>query len=199
MYCSNCGAELKSSDKFCSNCGQKITALEISNVVDTEVVVPEVVDEAIEKSQQNKGSSSKKGCGCGCLLVVLCLLFLFFGSCGKDKDVETPVVEQKQTQEVKNVDKEEAPKIQQEEKQVVEEPKHIESTQPNNSVAKKSAVSPQTEKRVSATYVGNIKTRKYHRESCSSVNRMRAANRTYFDSSSSARSAGYIPCNICRP
>lgn len=195
MYCMNCGAELQSKDKFCRNCGQKVDVEISSNSVDniTEGIA------SVEQLQKNKETGNKKGCGCGCLLVILCLLFLLFGSCGKDKDVETSVVEQKHTQEVKNLDKEKAPQVQQEEKKIVEEPKRVESTLPSTSVAKNSAVSPQPKNRVSATYVGNIKTRKYHRESCSSVNRMRASNRTYFDSSSSARSAGYTPCNICRP
>ena len=199
MYCMNCGAELQSKDKFCRNCGQKVDVKITSNSIDTITEGIASVEQPIEQPQKNKETGKKKGCGCGCLLIILCLLFLLFGSCGKDNDVEPPVVGQKQTQKVKNLDKEKASQVQQKEKKIVEEPKRVESTLPNNSVAKKSAVSPQTEKRVSATYVGNIKTRKYHRESCSSVNRMRAVNRTYFDSSSSARSAGYIPCNICRP
>ena len=199
MYCMNCGAELQSKDKFCRNCGQKVDVEITSNSVDDTTEETTFAEQAIEQPKQNKDAGNKKGCGCGCLLVVLCLLFLFFGSCGKDKEPETPVVEQKQTQEVKSAEKEEAPKVQQEEKKVVEEPKHIESTLPSNNVVKNSAVSQQTENRVSATYVGNVKTRKYHREGCGSVNRMKAANRTYFDSSSSARSAGYIPCSICRP
>lgn len=182
MYCMNCGAELQSKDKFCRNCGQKVDVKITSNSIDTITEGIASVEQPIEQPQKNKETGKKKGCGCG-----------------KDNDVEPPVVGQKQTQEVKNLDKEKASQVQQKEKKIVEEPKRVESTLPNNSVAKKSAVSPQTEKRVSATYVGNIKTRKYHRESCSSVNRMRAVNRTYFDSSSSARSAGYIPCNICRP
>ena len=49
------------------------------------------------------------------------------------------------------------------------------------------------------TYVGNSSTKKYHRSTCSSVEKMNAENKVYFTSSSSAVSSGYEACKKCNP
>lgn len=48
-----------------------------------------------------------------------------------------------------------------------------------------------------STYIGNIRSKKYHRPSCSSLPSEK--NRTYFDSKQSAEAEGYTPCGLCKP
>ncbi|XWN36814.1 MAG: NINE protein [Balneola sp.] len=44
MFCSNCGAEVNSSDKFCNNCGRKIENPNIKDVVESSTELPAEVD-----------------------------------------------------------------------------------------------------------------------------------------------------------
>ncbi|MBI3406552.1 MAG: hypothetical protein HY046_13955 [Acidobacteria bacterium] len=46
-------------------------------------------------------------------------------------------------------------------------------------------------------FVGNASSKKYHRTSCRSVGKMKAANRVEFSTSEEAEKAGYTPCQIC--
>lgn len=50
-------------------------------------------------------------------------------------------------------------------------------------------------------YVGNKKTKKFHKPSCSSVDQMKESNKKYFDSVTrqSVIDAGYTPCGRCNP
>lgn len=48
-------------------------------------------------------------------------------------------------------------------------------------------------------YVGNISSRKFHYEACRAAKKIKAGNRTTFESRNEAVSAGYKPCGICRP
>ena len=48
-------------------------------------------------------------------------------------------------------------------------------------------------------YIGNRKTKKLHKSSCSSVRDMNEGNKVGFDSRSEAINAGYTPCQRCHP
>lgn len=52
---------------------------------------------------------------------------------------------------------------------------------------------------VTASYIGNKNTKKFHKSSCSSVGKMNESNKVGFDSRSAAISAGYDPCKNCNP
>ncbi|MBR3187532.1 MAG: hypothetical protein IKF59_05805 [Lachnospiraceae bacterium] len=53
--------------------------------------------------------------------------------------------------------------------------------------------------KVTAAYIGNKNTKKFHRSSCSSVSSMNESNKVGFNSRSAAISAGYEPCKRCNP
>ena len=48
-------------------------------------------------------------------------------------------------------------------------------------------------------FIGDWKTRTYHRPSCPHVKDIRSDNRVDFIGIRIARSAGYAPCPVCRP
>ena len=48
-------------------------------------------------------------------------------------------------------------------------------------------------------YVGNKDSRVYHREGCQYVDKMATRNKTWFGTSKEAESAGYRPCQKCKP
>lgn len=50
---------------------------------------------------------------------------------------------------------------------------------------------------VAETYIGNKKTKKYHRSSCSYLPDQK--NRVTFDDAEDAEDAGYVPCAKCKP
>lgn len=52
---------------------------------------------------------------------------------------------------------------------------------------------------VTAAYIGNKNTKKFHRAGCSSVGMMSDSNKVGFQSRSAAVSAGYAPCKNCNP
>ena len=52
---------------------------------------------------------------------------------------------------------------------------------------------------VTASYIGNKNTKKFHKSSCSSVKSMNESNKVGFNSRSAAVSAGYTPCKNCNP
>lgn len=54
-----------------------------------------------------------------------------------------------------------------------------------------------TEKSGSGEYIGNKKTKKFHRSSCRSL--PKESNRVRFSSRDKAKSSGYSPCKICNP
>ncbi|WP_407377649.1 thermonuclease family protein [Methanobrevibacter sp.] len=51
----------------------------------------------------------------------------------------------------------------------------------------------------SGSYVGNANTGKFHRASCSSVDKMSEGNKVFFSSRDDAVSQGYVPCKRCNP
>ena len=53
--------------------------------------------------------------------------------------------------------------------------------------------------KVTAAYIANKNTKKFHRSSCSSVSSMNESNKVGFNSRSAAISAGYEPCKRCNP
>ena len=52
---------------------------------------------------------------------------------------------------------------------------------------------------VTAAYIGNKNTKKFHRSTCSSVNAMNESNKVGFKTRTEAISAGYTPCKNCNP
>ena len=52
---------------------------------------------------------------------------------------------------------------------------------------------------LSATYIGNSNTGKFHFASCRWVSKMYDYHKVYFDSRDEAINAGYVPCKVCRP
>ena len=48
-------------------------------------------------------------------------------------------------------------------------------------------------------YVGNMSSKKFHYDNCRAASKIKAGNRTTFESRDEAISAGYKPCGICRP
>lgn len=49
------------------------------------------------------------------------------------------------------------------------------------------------------TYVGNSKSRVFHRENCGSVSKMKENNKVFFSSRDKAFNSGYKPCQRCNP
>lgn len=49
------------------------------------------------------------------------------------------------------------------------------------------------------TYVGNSKSRVFHRENCGSVSKMKENNKVFFSSRDKAFDSGYKPCQRCNP
>jgi len=52
---------------------------------------------------------------------------------------------------------------------------------------------------VSEMYVGNMKSKKYHRQTCRYIKQMSCINIIYLNSSEEAIKKGYMPCKVCRP
>jgi micrococcal nuclease len=50
-----------------------------------------------------------------------------------------------------------------------------------------------------ATLVGNRKSKKYHKPTCNSIERMSPDNRVEFQSTDEAKNQGYEPCKACNP
>ena len=48
-------------------------------------------------------------------------------------------------------------------------------------------------------YVGNKRTRKFHKLSCKWAKKISFSNRIYFHSIDEAKEKGYIPCKVCKP
>lgn len=48
-------------------------------------------------------------------------------------------------------------------------------------------------------YVGSAKSNKYHYPTCQWAQKIKPGNMVTFASVEVARSAGYIPCKVCRP
>ena len=48
-----------------------------------------------------------------------------------------------------------------------------------------------------AAYTGNSSTRKFHVDTCSAAQRIKAGNKVHFDTRSEAINAGYVPCKKC--
>ncbi len=49
------------------------------------------------------------------------------------------------------------------------------------------------------TYVGSIKSDKFHYTYCRYADRIYESNKIYFSSRDEALNSGYIPCKVCRP
>lgn len=52
---------------------------------------------------------------------------------------------------------------------------------------------------VTRTYVGNASTSKFHKSSCSYVDKIKSANYVNFASRDEAVNSGYVPCKKCNP
>lgn len=52
---------------------------------------------------------------------------------------------------------------------------------------------------MAANYIGNANSMKFHYQSCRWAQKIRPANRVYFDTREEAIEAGYIPCKVCKP
>lgn len=52
---------------------------------------------------------------------------------------------------------------------------------------------------VTRTYVGNASTSKFHKSSCSYVDKIKSANYVTFASRDEAVNSGYVPCKKCNP
>ena len=52
---------------------------------------------------------------------------------------------------------------------------------------------------VTASYIGNKNTKKFHKAGCSSVDSMSESNKVGFDNRAAAISAGSEPCKRCNP
>jgi methylphosphotriester-DNA--protein-cysteine methyltransferase len=48
-------------------------------------------------------------------------------------------------------------------------------------------------------YIGNVKTKKYHRLTCKSAKKIKPKNCINFKSKEEAEKQGYVPCKICKP
>lgn len=48
-------------------------------------------------------------------------------------------------------------------------------------------------------YVGNIKSKKYHKLNCRSAKKLKSKNRIYFKDKAEAEKQGYTPCKVCEP
>lgn len=69
MYCSNCGKEIKETDKFCTECGLKVERKE-NNKVETTVVVGE---NAVKPNQENLEKAKSL-----CIISLICMYGLGF-------------------------------------------------------------------------------------------------------------------------
>ena len=49
------------------------------------------------------------------------------------------------------------------------------------------------------TYVGSSNSDKYHYPSCTAAKKIKEANQVWFSDASEAKSAGYVPCKVCKP
>ncbi len=52
---------------------------------------------------------------------------------------------------------------------------------------------------MSATYVGNSNSKKFHYSNCASVAKMKPAHKVILNSREEAISKGYVPCKRCSP
>ena len=48
-------------------------------------------------------------------------------------------------------------------------------------------------------YVGSKKSNKYHNPDCRWAKKIKPSNLVTFTSAEEARSAGYVPCKVCKP
>jgi hypothetical protein len=71
-------------------------------------------------------------------------------------------------------------------------PTVAETPKPNPAPAKPAAS-------VTASYVGNARTMKFHWPSCRWAKKISAGNRVGFSSREEAVESGYVPCQVCRP
>ena len=51
----------------------------------------------------------------------------------------------------------------------------------------------------SATYVGNVNSKKFHYSDCASVAKMKPAHKVILSSREEAIKKGYVPCKRCSP
>lgn len=63
--------------------------------------------------------------------------------------------------------------------------------------AQQEAVEPAPQ--ITRTYVGNASTSKFHKSSCSYVDKIKSANYVTFASRDEAVNSGYVPCKKCNP
>ncbi|MCO5384650.1 Ada metal-binding domain-containing protein [Desulfosporosinus sp.] len=49
------------------------------------------------------------------------------------------------------------------------------------------------------TYLGSSSSDKYHYPSCTAAKKIKEANQVWFSNVSEAKSAGYVPCKVCKP
>ena len=59
--------------------------------------------------------------------------------------------------------------------------------------------SPHSDKDITNSYIGNIKSKKFHIPSCDAVYDMLTSNKVYFDTRQQATNNGYVPCKQCNP
>ena len=50
---------------------------------------------------------------------------------------------------------------------------------------------------ITVRYIGNKSSKIYHKENCTSVNKMKNENKVSFETSDEAENANYKPCGIC--
>jgi hypothetical protein len=48
-------------------------------------------------------------------------------------------------------------------------------------------------------YIGNIKSKKYHKLNCKSAKKIKPKNCICFKSKEEVKKQGYVPCKICKP
>ncbi len=48
-------------------------------------------------------------------------------------------------------------------------------------------------------YIGNIKSKKFHKLNCRSVKKLKSKNYIYFKDKEEAEKQGYVPCKVCKP
>lgn len=48
-------------------------------------------------------------------------------------------------------------------------------------------------------FIGNLRSKKYHYDSCKWAKQIKPENRVYFSMPEEAVAKGYTPCGICRP
>ena len=52
---------------------------------------------------------------------------------------------------------------------------------------------------LSATYIGNSNSKKFHYSDCRTVAKMNPVNKVTLNSREEAVSQGYVPCKVCKP